>query len=641
MKRSLCITFFALLGSIILFSESAAQQFLPDTARIAFVTSDRTAILAKKVGVNKVDTLFAAKGSIKLRNMSVLASTRDGKSLLIAGYAIFINPASGVKDSAAAFARIDSPFTNTGGINPLSNPVTIGGAKILKVIFSPEANFTKTMPLGVLTSDGNEWYGTWCKAQAGNGQEWFYHGNFSGVGPVDTIQVTGNQAAGGGYHMTNLVVSEDNKTMLTVIFDQIISDQSRAQLISWTPSIGGGNIALLSTDFTGLMKAQRPGWNIDSSFAFYFRVLPQTQLGIISAELALEPINPPNKITLYQMRIINAVVNALTSTSRQLLRSSLPAGIHFFTGFTGNPGSDFDDKEVITPTQGFPGGNGGDMMSSFGGDSLVLVTCRGDDVATAAESGIYIYDLRTNIATLVQNDPTRMERQPIFMGSVPKLAPPPPYKDGTAFMDKKTLDFGQQLLSGPPATLTVTLKDPTSSLVNVISAAITGVDAANFSLSPNPAPATVLGHSNLAFPVKFSPNTSHTYNATLTVHYQDSLKKPETDSILTVALTGIGTTKIVGVHRSSPSAFDLSVVPNPFTLSTQITVTAQEAGMTSVEIRDLLGRDIYSSKTLMLGAGEKFNYTLDASALHLAPGEYFVLVRSAGEEVTRKVIYVK
>ena len=82
-------------------------------------------------------------------------------------------------------------------------------------------------------------------------------------------------------------------------------------------------------------------------------------------------------------------------------------------------------------------------------------------------------------------------------------------------------------------------------------------------------------------------------------------------------------------------------MPNPFTSSTKITVTAREAGSTSVEIRDLLGKDIYSSKQMMLGVGEKFIYSLDANALHLAPGTYFVTLHSGGEELTRQVIYVK
>lgn len=629
MKRSHLIAFFVLIVSVSFFSDVFAQ------GRIAFVNSDRTAILAKKVG-GKLDTLFTTKilqadRYVKLRNLSVLASTRDGKSLLIAGVAIFLNQISGTLDSAAAFARIDSPFTNTGLVEGLANPLRVGGATILKFIFSPEITYTKALPLGTLSSDGTEWWGTWSKAQGGDPQQIFYHGKFTGLGSFDSVKLTGSDAPSSGYHMTNIAVSEDNKTMLTVIFDKIIQNlPPRARLLSWTPGISGAGVPLQAVEFTSLIK--KP----DSVFAFFFRVLPQTQQGIILAELGLGPANPA-KITLYQLRIINSGVTALTSSSRTILRSALPTDIHFFIGNTNNPGSDFDDRETVVPTRGHPFGNGGDIMPSFGGDSVVFVTCNKSDQATAAESGIYIYDLRTNIATLVQNDVTKMERQPIFMGSVPKAVP---YKVGTAVLDKTSIDFGKHFIGDPDAVINVLLTDNTNSLVKVTSAAISGADQANFTVTPGAAlPATVQGQGTLNFAVKFHPTAEKDYSATLTIHYVDSLDKKEKDSILTIPITGIGA-KNLGV-KSTASSFDLSVVPNPFTSSTQINIVAREGGSTSLEIRDLLGKDIYSSKSLTLGAGEKFTYTFDAKALHLVPGTYFVIVRSAGDELTRQVIYLK
>src|SRR5436305_8869932 len=129
----------ALLGLILSASGSFAQGTGQDTilARIAYTNSDRRAILAKTIGSTKVDTLFTTsrttRTQVTTKNLSVLASTKDGKSLLICGKAIFTNPLNNSLDSAWAIARIDSPFTNAGGITPFpfANPPIIGGAKVL------------------------------------------------------------------------------------------------------------------------------------------------------------------------------------------------------------------------------------------------------------------------------------------------------------------------------------------------------------------------------------------------------------------------------------------------------------------------------------------------------------------------------
>jgi hypothetical protein len=225
---------------------------------------------------------------------------------------------------------------------------------------------------------------------------------------------------------------------------------------------------------------------------------------------------------------------------------------------------------------------------------------------------------------------------------VVKLPPPPPYKVGTAFLVNTQIDFGDHFI-GTDTTISVTLKDTTSSLVIVTSGEISGTGKSAFSLT---APAsfadTVKGHKSLVFSVKFSPTAEAEYDAALTIHYIDSLKKGEKDSILNVQLTGNGIKKPTGngVHDFSSLSYDVSIVPNPFTSSTQISVTAGESNMTTLEIRDLLGKDIFSTRAFSIGNGEKYIYRLDAAALHLSPGTYFVIVRSAGKEVTRKLMYL-
>ncbi len=651
MKRSLLLIVVVFCGLL-----SVAKSFAQDTtlARIVYTNSDRKAILAKTVSVAKVDTLFQSFGSLQLKNLAILASTRDGKSLMIGGRAVFINPINGSPDSVWAIARIDSPFHNTGFFNPLSVPPSIGGAKILKIITSEAGGtdpFLKMLPLGVLSPDEKHWFVTPSKESPGSGNQWFFHGNFDGTGVVDSfyvdpISAIGSASAKSGYHMSNLTVSDDGNTMITVVFDQINSDKPRAQVFSWNPNIPNGSFPFTASDITGAVSGLRQAWNMDSSFAFALRVIPGQNPP--ECELALAP-NLTGNLNFYTFRASGSI--STINSGRTIARNVLPKGsdaktLQFFTGRTGNPQTADDDKEVITPSQGAPNGNGGDMMFSPGGDSIVFVTCRSDDVATPEESGVYIYKFGGGV-TLVQNDPLKMERQPIFAGKVVhKFIPPPPpkYVPGIAILDSSVLNFGVDSIADPSAQTFFKLMDTSASQVIVKSATFKGTGAGAFSLvSPTTFPFTLAARNNTTFVVKFTPAAEQLYSATLEILYQDSVTS-EKDSVLTIAMSGTGIKKkpiTGGVSASSPASFDLTIMPNPFTSSTQITVTAREAGSASFEIRDLLGKEVYSSNKLSLGVNEKYNYSLDANALHLVPGTYFVIVRSAGDELTRKVIYVK
>ncbi len=627
----------------------SAQSFAQDTtlARIVYTNSERTAILAKTVGVNKVDTLFTNAGTVQLRNLAVLASSKDGHSLLIGGKGVYINPINSALDSAWAIARLDAPFTNTGSYNPIT--LTLGGAKILKAFSMDENNAifhfpNETMqPLGVLTPDESQWYVTLSKTSSGNGGQWFFHGNFNGSGAVDSFYVDpanpaiSDASAKAGYHMSNLAVSDDGLTMLAFVFDQCItSDKPRAQLFRWKPSTTGGDFPFLA-DVIHTVPNFRNGGNPDTAFGFAFRVIPNQANP--TAEIAFAP-NTTGDLVMYSFRWNAGSSIALVPTSRKIIRSKLPGSLHFFAGRGTTP----SDNEVHVPQLGYPDGNGGDMMFSPGGDSVVFVTSRGDDFATPAESGIYIYDISKGTVTLVENDPLKMERQPIFTKSIVHKFVPPPYIVGTASLDKTSIDFGTHVDDGTDnATVIATLTTNNASEVIITQATLGGTDAANFSVTLNPPlPATVKGQKTYTFPITFAPTAAKSYTATFTIHYVDSLRKNENDSILTIQLSGIGKKPLGGgVEAKTPAAFDLTVIPNPFTQLMQITVTAQQSGSTSLEVRDLLGKEVYSSRSLSLGVGEKFTYTLDANSLHLAPGAYFVLVRSGGEEVSRKVIYVK
>ncbi|MEI8134070.1 MAG: T9SS type A sorting domain-containing protein [bacterium] len=659
MKRSLLIFLLAvtsLLGVSQIFAQSDTNF-----AKIAFTNSERTAILRRTIGGKRTDTLFTSYGAVQLKNLSVLASTKNGKSLMIGGKAVFFNPLNSAQDSAWAIARIDSPFHNTGGFNPLAVPLTIGGAKILKIVYSDLTNdpFLKLLPLGVLAPNEKDWYFTPVKASAG-GQQWFFHGTFDGLSPVDSLQITGDFAAvtGGypGYFMTNLVVSNDSKTMAVVVFDGYNATYPRAQVFRWTPSTTGGGFAFSPATITGQVKnARSTAVNIDSSMAFCLHTLPGTG----TCELALQP-NFKGDIQFFTIPFSGSV-NLTPGDRATIQRTKLPAGadtkpLHFFTGYTNSPVTADDDKEVIAPGTGYPLGNGGDMMFSYNGtgtsdDSLVFVTCNSGDVATNAESGIYMYDFNNQKVTLVYNDPTKMERQPIFAGYEVhkyKIPDPPKYVPGVAILDSSSIKFGLDSIGDAPIIIAFNIIDTSQSPVYLKSITINGNNAGVFSVvTPTiTSPITIAKGQKQVIIVKFTPSLpEQTYSSTVEIHYNDTLSSDNYKKLtLDISGTSIKKKVITGggvVRQNASSIFDLNITPNPFTSSAEITISAKENTSSSLEIHDVLGKEIYSSKVMSLSVGDRFKYTLDANSMHLSPGTYFVIVRSGGDELTRQAIYVK
>jgi len=680
MKRSLFLIivgfFVAFFDVAFTYAQNTADTVLP---RILYTNSERTAILGKTLGWNKVDTVLkSAVGAggryVTLKNLTVLASTKDGKSLLISCRAVFFNPIFNGDDSLWVIARVDTPFVNTGVFNPVT--YTFGNVKVLKYFTIDNLNnffhFTgdKMMPIGVLTPQEDRWFVSLNKNSGGVYNQWFFHGKFDGTGTIDSFYIdptntnTATNAAQEGYHMTNLVTSDDGNSMYTVIMDEIFSDKPRCQVMTWNPSVAAGNFSYSFGDISGAIRGAvqpvgiRPDWEIDSAFTFILRSVPNNNPPKLQFGLVYDA---KGDIQLFDIHASGSISSIDGSAGNHIFRTNLPKGsdgkqLQFFTGYTGQPGNADDGKEVIAPGKGFPLGNGGDMQFSPDGNSLVFVTSRSDAVATTTESGIYILDMSSGSSGKIDsviNDPNEMERQPIFTKSVvhPYVAPPKPkYIPGIAMTDSSSLTFGVDSIIAPPGStqpLQVTFKflDTSASGVILKSAVLNSNNAGAFTLvSPSlPPNINVAARGSQIFTIRFTPTAEQTYTCVLEIHYADSMTS-EKDSILKIPISGVGVKAKVqngGVASSAPLSFDLSIVPNPFTSSTQITISARESGKSSLEIRDLLGKEVYATHTLSLSQGEKYNYTLDANALQLAPGTYFVIVRSEGQELTRQAIYVK
>lgn len=622
------------LLALMISSSAMAQLLLPDTARIAFVNSDRTMILAKWVG-GKLDTLIKSSATITLKNLAVLGSTNNGKSLLIGGRILFTFSLQ--KDSLEGFFRVDSGFNlkPTDFYNPSLTPLTFGPITLLKRINL--ADVLKPLPLGTLTPNEQDWFGTWAKESNGATEVWFYHGKFDGTGTVDSVALLGSNHVLAGYHMTNITTTEDGQSMTVAIGDRILQDKPRFQFITWKPSITGGGVALQSGDLTPAIATFRPTTNADSSFGFSLRTIPGGG-GFPTAEIGLIP-NKTRDLKYYSFRIQGTI--SLTDVGTGVPHTAIPDSIHMFTGQTGNPGNPDDDKEVITPQQGGPFGNGGDIMFSQTGDSVVFVTCNKDDYPTPIQSSIWLYNRTTNKSTFVYNDPTKMERQPIFMGHVRRAAPPAVYVAGTANFLQHNFDFGS-VYTDSTGTKATDLKTNSSHPVVIVSAAITGTGASSFSLVGAPTlPHTVNGNASQAYTVAFAPKSITTFDAQLVLHYKDSLQRDDSTQI--IDLHGVGVKRpVVGyVNTTAEKFFSMTLSPNPFNTSTEVRVSAIKTGAISLELINISGSSVYKSEVRAITTGEETNFHLDTKALNLAQGSYYLLLHTPDGDVMRKAMIVK
>ena len=78
--------------------------------------------------------------------------------------------------------------------------------------------------------------------------------------------------------------------------------------------------------------------------------------------------------------------------------------------------------------------------------------------------------------------------------------------------------------------------------------------------------------------------------------------------------------------------------PNPFNPTTQISFEIGQAGMTSLKVYDLLGREVATLVNSDLPAG---SHTIDFDAANLASGTYMYRLEANGYVLTRKMMLVK
>ncbi len=625
--------FLLMLAVVVTVSASFAQVNQSDSTIIAFTFSDRDSIVSYHQFSSSTKTILKSNNAIKVDHLSVLATTNDGKSLLIGGKLNFIAPEDGKKDSIYGFFRIDLPFT-LGTIVSLDRK-NIGNIKILRHCLVPGI---KPLPLGALSSNGSDWYGIFHKT--GGSKLVYYHGKFDGSGTTDSLAVEGtglqSYAPIGGYHMTNL--SLDANGMLVVgIMDKLNTGddrQQRLQIHRWKPTAAIGETQFQSSEVTSL-KTQMGNHNVDSSFACLLRVRSGNPR---RAEIALSfATTTPAEYKMYTFPYETGV-SLVEDGSRVIPSSALPDSLHFFQGWYGNVQNEFDDKETTSEMQRY--NNGGDMMYFPSGDTVLFVVSDSEPegTVTGAKTGLWFFDIvQGGASEFLYNNPTKKERSPIYLGKAAYVPPPPPVP-GSIVLTPTQLNFDTTEVN-KTKTLSFTMTNPTDRKVHVNSAEPSG--SGTFTITGSNPPFTIgdtLGpNASTVITIQFLPTKEQLETGVLKILFGDN-----PDSSRTVAFSGTGYKKPSGGVVDNPTKFSLTISPNPFRTSAHVSISSPEEIGYNVKLTDALGRNIaIEPLPYSYFRGGAADYEINANALGLSAGSYYLTISGGGETVTRQLILTK
>ncbi|HEY6171414.1 MAG TPA: T9SS type A sorting domain-containing protein [Candidatus Kapabacteria bacterium] len=629
-----------MLAVVVTAGKSVAQN-TSDSTIIAFVTADpsgnswdaRTKIMSYQqfaAGSKAViESTPAGPNAVKLSHMAALAVSSDGKWMLIGGKLNFTNINNNTKDSIQGFFRISLPFKWNDTL--VSNRKRIRGVQVLQECF---VNGINPYPLGVINSSGTDWYATFHKL---NGSPFrMYHGKMDGSGIVDSVDLVGDANPVSGYQMTNMDVSPDGQWVVVGVMDNLAGDfdQKRMKIHRWRPFEPDHLTWLQSSDVSGTLTTIAAGiQDIDSAFGCLLRITTDPTVNPPEAQIAFSN-NKNGDFEMYKFRYQVTGNLGLSPSGNNIPMTCIPDSVNFFCGLNDKgAGSALDDREVLEYAR--RENNGGDIMYTPDGKSVIfIVHDDGDRAQTAKKTGLWMYTFGESQATFLYNDPLKKERQPIYFGKKAYVEPPPP-PSGTIVITPTELNFDTTEV-GTSKLLTVTVSNPSDYSVYIKSVEPSGSDdymivgAVPLFIVPD----SLKGKSSVVFTIKFSPITEGHLSASVKINYKDSSK--------IVIFHGTGYKKPSGGVVDNPTKFSLTISPNPFRSSTHVSISSPEEIGYNVKLTDALGRNIaidplpYSY--FRAGAAD---YDINAEALGLSAGTYYLTISGGGETVTRQLILTK
>jgi hypothetical protein len=130
-------------------------------------------------------------------------------------------------------------------------------------------------------------------------------------------------------------------------------------------------------------------------------------------------------------------------------------------------------------------------------------------------------------------------------------------------------------------------------------------------------------------------NASHTYSTggtyTVCIGYVDAANTSCVDTacqMITVSAVGIATTE--------PVKAEVTTMPNPFVVSTNVAITLNKSADVQVTVFDVTGKQVEVLQNGTLDAGL---HVITWKPEHLAEGVYFLQVNAGGMIQTRKIVH--
>ncbi len=612
---------------ICLFSAGSA---FAQPSRVAFVTGDHSKIfftdgttldsttIIDTASVNTALRKAFYTGITSVSKLSVLSATADGKRLLIAGHFLFPNSTTTLQDSADAIIQLDAPFL-LGNFFDFATKF-----KILKRINPPVNSVNLSIPLGVIAANNVDWYATWTGSQIGSPSLWFYHGHLDQIDTgansgIDSILYPMDQThqIQGDYHMSNLAASPGGNIMVAIIVDQLSNQVNGPDFhaVRWEPHPNGPTQIFRTTLFTSSVqgKFNLPVVSRDFNFGLGLRVKDNN-----IAEMILAKDSGADLIT--QTYDYNG--NAIVLTDGIVIpRTMIPSTEYFFDGYNAE----------VDP-QAKQRGNGGDIMFVGQSDSILFLTHASVNYNDYSKSRIRIGAISSGTSQILYDNGPRHPLHPVWLQGVP-AAPP---KHEYIALSVAQLDLGTVIV-GKSISKQVTVSNPSDSIVTVDHVTLTGPDASEFSVTPTGSYTLAVGATQIET-ITWAPHDPiSVHHAMLTVTFDG-----RADSLRQVVLSGtVQDTAHVGVAMSTNTITSLTIAPNPTHNNTTITLEAAKSGMMQLEIRDVLGRVVYSLDPKMIAGGSSNSVQFDASSLGRSNGTYYLSASVAGETITRKLVLLK
>lgn len=141
--------------------------------------------------------------------------------------------------------------------------------------------------------------------------------------------------------------------------------------------------------------------------------------------------------------------------------------------------------------------------------------------------------------------------------------------------------------------------------------------------------------------VDFGTNTSLTFNLPFTLDPSWVMANLEIDIFIqdfstkeVLQGTVAPFSSIVGVVESPKTDFNLNVYPNPFSQIAMIAFDLKETSTASLNIYDIVGKNVYSNNLGMVEAGVN---TIDFDGSKLEPGLYIIKLTVNNQTITKKI----